>query len=87
MKVTCEVEVERVNLTIRADIKAAMETLRARKHRIGGGYVSLGTVFGEAALLLLEQEGMPIDPPPDGAALTRGKPPKSMHGRRRMAAA
>lgn len=51
---------ERTGISIRADIKQAMEVLRIRRCQNEGCYVSLGKLFGEAALMLLEMEGVPV---------------------------
>jgi hypothetical protein len=69
----------RLNCTIRADIKEAMERLALKRNRIEGGYVGLGRVLGEAAMMLLEKEGITLDDPsaPTVPGFRHGKPPKS----------
>ena len=88
MKQEWQANTTRLSCTIRADIKAAMEALALKRHRIEGGYVGLGRVFAEAARLLLEQEGIPIpdDVPEPPASLPR-RPAKSVTRRRKTAVA
>jgi hypothetical protein len=66
MKTPWEANTTRLNCQIRADIKAAMIELAAKRHRAEGGYVGLTRVINEASLLLLEREGIviPSEPPP-----------------------
>jgi hypothetical protein len=91
MKAEWIADTVRLNCTIRTDIKLAMEKLAAKKHRFEGGYVGLGRVFAEAAILLLEKEGMPLDlsePPSKPVASARhAKPPKSLVRRRKAVVA
>jgi hypothetical protein len=86
MKAQIEKNTERTGLSIRSDIKAAMEKLRIYRCRESGGYVSLGCVFGEAALLLLEREGIDLNSGA-AAALPASKPVKSAKRKRVMAKA
>lgn len=62
MKAQFERGTERTGLSLRTDIKAAMEKLQQQRSQQGGGYVSLGWLFSEAALLLLEHEGIELEP-------------------------
>jgi hypothetical protein len=92
MKTQWEAFTVRLNLQMRTDIKDAMEELRARRHRAEGGYVSLGRVYAEAALLLLESEGISIATDESGKArkplaLPAPKPAKSDTRRKRGAIA
>lgn len=80
MKAQIDKNTERTGLSIRIDIKAAMEELRKRRVFECGGYVSLGMVFGEAALLLLDQEGISLESAP------APKPVKSEQRRKRTLA-
>lgn len=75
----------RINMLMRRDIKEAMEVLRARRSRKAGGYISLGRLFGEAGLMLLKREGIPVlvEEEDDPAA---PKPPSSTGRKRRETA-
>ena len=50
-----------INVTVRADVKEAMEELRVRRCQQAGGYINLGLLFTEAALILLKREGISPD--------------------------
>jgi hypothetical protein len=74
----------RCNLYLRSDVRDAMEVLRRRWHKTEGAYVTLGRIFGEAAMLLLRREGMPLedDPTVRKTGLPAGRPPRSVERRR-----
>lgn len=79
MKAPWVANTERLNCKIRADIKAALEELAAKRHRAEGGYVGLTRVINEAALILLEREGIPVDGP---LHMPPRKPAKSVSRRK-----
>jgi hypothetical protein len=84
MKAPWEANTDRLNCKIRADIKAALLLLAAKRHRAEGGYVGLTRVITEAALLLLEREGIAIPDPSERplTSLPLAKPPKSVRRKR-----
>ena len=86
MKALASANTVRLNCKIRADIKAALEEVAARKHREEGGYVGLTRVVNQAGLLLLEQEGITIDPEAKPLPQPVRKPAKSDTRRRRAVA-
>jgi uncharacterized protein (DUF1778 family) len=84
MKTPWEANTERLNCKIRADIKAALQGLAAKRHRAEGGYVGLTRVINEASLLLLQREGITLaDPSEEAPSLPVRKPAKSDARRRR----
>ena len=76
--------VKRINMIMRVDIKKAMDQLRAKRCRIVHSNVSLGRLFGEAALMLLESEGIPLS---DAAPVVKRGPASTGRKRRETAVA
>jgi hypothetical protein len=78
MKAPWNANTERLSCNIRADIKAALLELAAKRHRAEGGYVGLTRVINEASLMLLESEGIIIDSDPPPLPQPIRKPAKSL---------
>lgn len=63
MKSQWETNTERLTCNIRIDIKAALLELAAKRQWVEGGKVGLPRMINEAALLLLEREGVTLPSP------------------------
>jgi hypothetical protein len=68
----------RLTVYIRPDVKDGMRNLQVKRLREGSGYVSLGQIFAEGAILLLDREGMPLGSAPAAGPLPRRRSRKGV---------
>jgi hypothetical protein len=66
---------ERCTIYLRSDIKAALRDLCVKKGQEDGGYISLGQMLNNAALLLLAEEGVNLMDYPSPIAVVKARKP------------